>query len=162
MICCYNEKICVETYCATFFFSCARYPHEAGMRFTESESGFWDNVAALPGTQLAADPIVARTLGWMAQTTKSQRVLEIGTFRGSTTLTLAKCLPPNGTVVTCDNSGKYVLQELWSNSDVGAKIELRQGPIMETLEQLVQENAPPQFDMVVIDDDKRRYRSDPV
>ena len=81
-------------------------------------------------------------------------VLEIGTFTGYSSLSMAEALPPGGRIVTCDISEEHVAiaREHVSASPYADRIEFRVGPAIETLESL---SGP--FDLVFIDADKTGY-----
>jgi len=81
-------------------------------------------------------------------------VLEIGTFTGYSSLSMAEALPPGGRIVTCDISEEHVAiaREHVSASPYADRIEFRVGPAMESLESL---GGP--FDLVFIDADKTGY-----
>ena len=84
----------------------------------------------------------------------ARRVLEIGTFSGYSALSMASGLPPDGQIVTCDLDPKAlaVARRFIDASPHADRIEIRDGPALETLDQL----AGP-FDLVFIDADKTNY-----
>ena len=84
------------------------------------------------------------------------RVLEIGTFTGFSALMMAAALPEGGRLITCDIDRKTIAiaRSFFARSPHGSKIELREGPALETLATL---NGP--FDLVFIDADKGNYTS---
>jgi caffeoyl-CoA O-methyltransferase len=71
-------------------------------------------------------------------------------------LCLARALPPEGRVITCDKSEAYtaVARRFWAKSEHGVKIDLRMGDALETVRALP---AGEVFDMAFIDADKTRY-----
>jgi caffeoyl-CoA O-methyltransferase len=81
-------------------------------------------------------------------------VLEIGTFTGYSSLSMAEALMPGGRIITCDISEEHVAiaREHVSASPYADRIEFRVGPAIETLESL---SGP--FDLVFIDADKTGY-----
>jgi predicted O-methyltransferase YrrM len=81
-------------------------------------------------------------------------VLEIGTFTGYSSLSMAEALPPQGRIITCDISEKHVAlaREHIATSPYADRIEIRVGPAIETLATL---DGP--FDLVFIDADKAGY-----
>jgi caffeoyl-CoA O-methyltransferase len=81
-------------------------------------------------------------------------VLEIGTFTGYSSLSMAEALPPGGRIVTCDISEEHVAiaREHIGASPYADRIEIRVGPAIETLATL---DGP--FDLVFIDADKTGY-----
>jgi predicted O-methyltransferase YrrM len=82
------------------------------------------------------------------------QVLEIGTFTGYSSLSMAEALPPGGRIVTCDISEEHVAiaREHISASPYADRIEIRVGPAIETVATL---DGP--FDLVFIDADKSGY-----
>jgi caffeoyl-CoA O-methyltransferase len=81
-------------------------------------------------------------------------VLEIGTFTGYSSLSMAEALPPGGRIITCDISEEHVAiaREHIGASPYADRIEIRVGPAIETLATL---DGP--FDLVFIDADKTGY-----
>jgi len=90
----------------------------------------------------------------LVRATGAHRVLEIGTFTGYSALAMAEGLPDDGTLITCDvdPEATAIARRYWEQSPHGAKIDLRLGPALETIQSL----AGP-LDMVFIDADKASY-----
>lgn len=90
----------------------------------------------------------------------AREVLEIGTFTGYSTLCMARGLPPDGRLVTCDISEKWpgIARDYWSRAGVADRISVRIGEATETLEKLLAESGTDSFDFVFIDADKANYR----
>jgi caffeoyl-CoA O-methyltransferase len=90
----------------------------------------------------------------MVQKAQARRVLEIGTFDGTSALAMAEMLPDDGTVITCEiNPGLASLaRKRFSRSPHGRKIEVLVGPALETLRSLT---GP--FDLIFIDADTENY-----
>lgn len=86
--------------------------------------------------------------------TRARQVLEIGTFTGYSSLSMAEGLPADGALITCDVDPKAteIAKRYWSENPHGKKITLKLGPAAETLKQL---EGP--FDFVFIDADKANY-----
>jgi O-methyltransferase len=84
----------------------------------------------------------------------ARRTLEIGTFTGFSALTVALALPADGKVVGCDISEEWVNigRPFWKAAGVGAKIEIRIGPALDTLQQFERDGES--FDLAFIDADK--------
>jgi O-methyltransferase len=89
----------------------------------------------------------------------ARSVLEIGTFTGYSTLCMARALPPDGTVVTCDLSARWpaIGAEFWQRAGVTERIDLRIGDARRTLEALATERGHDSFDFAFIDADKSGY-----
>ncbi|HVF13572.1 MAG TPA: class I SAM-dependent methyltransferase [Acidimicrobiales bacterium] len=95
-----------------------------------------------------------RFLEFLVFMTGARRVLEIGTFTGYSTLSMAAALPPGGCIVTCDidPDTNAVARRHAASSPVGDRIEFRLGPALDTIATL---EGP--FDLVFIDADKESY-----
>lgn len=92
-----------------------------------------------------------RFLEMLVYISGARRVLEIGTFSGYSSLSMAAGLPPDGTIVTCDISEKHaeVACRHIAASPYAGRIEVRVGPAIGTIAEL---DGP--FDLVFIDADK--------
>jgi caffeoyl-CoA O-methyltransferase len=90
----------------------------------------------------------------MVQEVHARRVLEIGTFDGSSAIAMAELLPEDGTVLTCEiNAGlATIARKRLGRSPHGRKVEVLVGPAMETLPALI---GP--FDLIFVDADTRNY-----
>lgn len=90
-----------------------------------------------------------------------QRILEIGTSTGYSSLAMALALPDDGHLVTCDinEAATTKAQGYWHDAKVSDKITLLLGNANDSLRDLV--NAPEesleQFDLAFIDADKTNY-----
>jgi predicted O-methyltransferase YrrM len=103
----------------------------------------------------------ARFLENLIKVTKTKNVLEIGTFRGFSTAFLARALPEDGIVFTCDEDTRYVsaARRFWEALGVDEKIHFELDLATRTLERLVQDEPTLDFfDFVFIDADKENYR----
>jgi predicted O-methyltransferase YrrM len=89
----------------------------------------------------------------------ARRCLEIGVYTGYSSLVTALALPADGRLVACDLNAKWtaVARRYWREGGVAGKIDLRLGPAVETLAQLLAEGAAASFDFAFIDADKRHY-----
>lgn len=99
-----------------------------------------------------------QSVGMLLQTlvfaTGARRVLEIGMFAGYSAQMMAAALPDDGKLITCDIDPKAVAlaKEFFARSPDGHKIEVREGPALDTMKTL---EGP--FDLVFIDADKGNY-----
>jgi caffeoyl-CoA O-methyltransferase len=93
-------------------------------------------------------------LQMLVASTGARRVLEIGTFTGFSAQMMAAALPEDGRLITCDVDPKAlaIARSYFARSPHGSKIEVREGPALETLATL---EGP--FDLVFIDADKANY-----
>ncbi|HET9949408.1 MAG TPA: class I SAM-dependent methyltransferase [Longimicrobiales bacterium] len=86
-----------------------------------------------------------------------ERVLEIGTFTGYSSLVMALAIPEHGRIVACDVSEEWtqIARRYWAEAGVEQKIDLRLGPALDTLEALLREGIREAFDFAFIDADKK-------
>jgi len=93
-------------------------------------------------------------LSFLVFMTRAKRVLELGTFTGWSTIAMARALPPDGTIVTCDVNEETtaVARRYAEEAGVADRIDFRVGPGIETLATL---DGP--FDLAFIDADKEGY-----
>lgn len=103
------------------------------------------------------NPEVAHLLGFLVTLMGIRRILEIGTFTGYSTLTMALSLPDSGSLMTLDKDPNTtaIAEGYWKEAGVGNKIVLKLGNAHDTLEQLVRIES--RFDMAFIDANKRQY-----
>jgi caffeoyl-CoA O-methyltransferase len=99
-------------------------------------------------------PVEGRFLELLVHTSGAKRILEIGTFTGYSSLSMAAALPEDGRIDTLDIEPKHaeVAQRYFDRSPHGSKITVHLGPAVETIETLEGE-----FDLVFIDADKAGY-----
>lgn len=108
-----------------------------------------------PNAQMQIGPEQAQFMQLLAHLVGARRYLEIGVFTGYSALAMALALPPDGYILACDVSEEYtaVARRYWERAGVAGKIELRLGPALETLEQLLRTQTE-RFDLAFIDADK--------
>jgi caffeoyl-CoA O-methyltransferase len=98
--------------------------------------------------------IEGRFLGLLVSGLRARRVLELGTFTGYSSISMALALPPGGRVITCDVNEETteIARRYADEAGVADRIDHRLGPGLETIAQL---DGP--FDLVFIDADKPNY-----
>ena len=109
--------------------------------------------AGMPAIEVA--PNAGKMLKLLVQLSGARRVLEIGTLAGFSTIWMARGLPGDGTLLTCEFLPKHA-EVAWANIEaagLGGKVEIRLGPALETLAALAEEDREP-FDFIFIDADK--------
>lgn len=89
----------------------------------------------------------------------ASRTIEVGTFTGYSTLSVAQALPDDGVVIACDVSEEWtnIAKRYWQQAGVAHKISLRIGPAKETLTGLLNNLEQETFDFAFIDADKANY-----
>lgn len=85
-----------------------------------------------------------------------KRAIEVGTFTGYSSLSIAKALPPDGTLLCCDVSAEWtrLARDAWAAAGVADRVTLELGPALDTLRALPRE---PTFDLAFVDADKPSY-----
>src|SRR5690606_36648935 len=94
--------------------------------------------AKVPWPQMQVGRVKGACLEMLAAVSGARRILEIGTYTGYSALCMARALPPDGQLVTCDKSEEFtaVARQFWAASPHGAKIELRLGDALDTVRAL--------------------------
>ncbi|OGO73931.1 MAG: methyltransferase [Chloroflexi bacterium RIFCSPLOWO2_12_FULL_71_12] len=112
--------------------------------------------AGLPDIQVSAP--YGKMLHLLARAARARRILEIGTLGGYSAIWLARALPADGRLVTCELDPRHaeVARGNLERAGLGDRVEVHVGPALETLRGLASEGAEP-FDMVFIDADKPGY-----
>lgn len=109
--------------------------------------------AGLPSIQVS--PCQGKLLQVLARLARAQRILEIGTLGGYSTIWLARALSPGGRLITLEISPQHaaVATSNLARANLLHQVELRVGPALELLPKLAEEGGDP-FDLVFIDADK--------
>jgi len=104
--------------------------------------------------QMQVGPLEGRLLMLLVKLSGAKRAVEVGTFTGYSSLSIAEGLPEDGHLVTCDidPEATSIARRYWAECPWGHKIELRLGPALETLAEL---EGP--IDFAFIDADKKNY-----
>lgn len=100
-------------------------------------------------------PSQGKFLAMLTKITKADRVLEIGTLGGYSTLWFASALSAHGRIVTLEYSSHHarVARENFENSHLAHKIDLIEGAAAKSLQHLIDQQEKP-FDLIFIDADK--------
>jgi predicted O-methyltransferase YrrM len=119
------------------------------------EAALRDSAAAgLP--PIAVTPNQGKLLGLLARVQGARAILELGTLGGYSTIWLARALPAGGRLGTLEAQAEYaeIARANIAHAGLAETVELRVGPALQTLPQLVNEGAGP-FDLIFIDADKK-------
>jgi predicted O-methyltransferase YrrM len=138
----------------------ADYVREVGTRESELQRELRAVTAAGqrdPGMQIGPDQ--AQLMAFLVRLIGARRALEIGTFTGYSALAVAAALPEDGQLIACDVSEEYtsVGRPFWNKAGVAARIDLRLGPALATLDALITRGESGKFDFAFIDADKPNY-----
>ena len=123
-------------------------PPEALRRLVRETHEQLDRPQMLTGT------VEGRFLEMLVWAMRPRLVLEIGTYSGYSALSMAAALTDDARIVSCEISDEHAdfAQRHIDASPYAARIEIRRGPALETIESL---EGP--FDLVFVDADKTGY-----
>ena len=104
--------------------------------------------------QMMVGLLEGRFLGVLVRTLRARRVLELGTFTGYSSISMALALPADGRVITCDvdEETTAIARRYAEEAGVADRIDFRLGPALETVAAL-----DGTFELVFIDADKENY-----
>jgi predicted O-methyltransferase YrrM len=104
--------------------------------------------------QMMVGLLEGNLLAFFVRMLGARRVLELGTFTGYSSISMALALPPDGRVITCDvnEETNAIAARYAAEAGVADKIDFRLGPALESVAAL---DGP--FDIVFIDADKVNY-----
>jgi caffeoyl-CoA O-methyltransferase len=110
--------------------------------------------STLRAPQMLTGTIEGRFLELLVYGTSARRVLEIGTYSGYSSISMAAGLPPDGRIDTCEVDERHaeVARRYIEEAGYADRITVHVGPALETLSRL---DGP--FDVVFIDADKENY-----
>ena len=104
--------------------------------------------------QMMVGQLEGMLLAEVVRISGARRVLELGTFTGYSSISMALSLPPGGRVITCDVNEETtaIARRYAEEAGVADRIDFRLGPALESVAQL---EGP--FDLIFIDADKPNY-----
>jgi caffeoyl-CoA O-methyltransferase len=110
--------------------------------------------ATTTAPQMMVGPLEGQFLGWLVRLSSARSILEIGTFTGYSSVSMALNLPDGGRIVSLDVNEETtaVARRYAEEAGVADRIDYRVGSAIEGLQEL---DGP--FDLVFIDADKESY-----
>ncbi|KAL7696396.1 O-methyltransferase family protein [Lotmaria passim] len=98
-------------------------------------------------------------LGWLCETLGVKRAVEVGVFRGVTTLAMALHLPEDGLIRALDISREFasIGFEAWKAAGVDKKIDFIEGPAAASMQRLLDQGEAGTYDFIFIDANKDQY-----
>lgn len=115
-------------------------------------------------------PEEGQFLNILTKLTRAEKILEIGTFTGYSSLCFASALPENGRLICCDISTEWtnIAKRYWKEAGLEKKIDLKIGSAFETLQLLLDSKSDLEWapgwsfgfasiDLVFLDADKENY-----
>jgi predicted O-methyltransferase YrrM len=110
--------------------------------------------ATLERPQMLTGTIEGRFLEFLVHMTGARRILELGTYSGYGSISMAAALPAGGHIDTCEVEEQHaaVARRYIEEAGYTDRITIHLGPALETIERLEGD-----FDLVFIDADKENY-----
>jgi caffeoyl-CoA O-methyltransferase len=104
--------------------------------------------------QMMVGQLEGHFLAEVVRLSGARRILELGTFTGYSSISMALVLPTGGRIITCDvdEETNAIARRYAEEAGVLDRIDYRLGPALETIATL---DGP--FDIVFIDADKTNY-----
>jgi predicted O-methyltransferase YrrM len=135
------------------------YLVEHGVREPDILRRLREETADLPQHDMQIAPEQGALMAMLVGLIGARRCIELGTFTGYSSLAVALALPADGEIVCCDISEEWtaVARRYWSEAGVADRVDLRLGPALETLDDLIAGGASGTFDFAFIDASKREY-----
>ena len=115
--------------------------------------------AAIEFSEMQIAPEQGQFMALLVKLMGARRALEIGTFTGYSSISIASALPQGGELVCCDDSDEWTLmaKKYWQQAGLEDRIDFRLGDAARTLQALVDEGQAGTFDFIFIDADKQNY-----
>ena len=109
------------------------------------------------GMQISPDQ--GQFMGLLVELIGAKQIVEVGTFTGYSSIAMALALPADGRLIACDVSDEFtsIARRYWREAGVADKSELRLGPAVATLDEMLAAGEAGCFDMAFIDADKENY-----
>lgn len=137
--------------------------YEYLLKVSSRESGILRRLrtetSKLPRPEMQIAPEQGQFIMLLLRLMNAERILEVGTFTGYSTLCMALSVPPEGRIVACDIHDEWtqIARRYWSEAGVADRIELHLAPALETMESLLADEQEETYDFVFIDADKENY-----
>jgi predicted O-methyltransferase YrrM len=115
--------------------------------------------AKLPDSNMQIGPAQGGFMRWLVELIGAQRCLEIGVYTGYSSTAVALAMGNAGRLVACDINAvtTEIAKRYWELAGVTPRIQLRLGPAVSTLKELIDSGEEESFDFVFIDADKGSY-----
>lgn len=115
--------------------------------------------AELPQGRMQISPEQGQLMAVLVELMGARRIIEVGTFTGYSALVMAAAMPADGQLLACDVSEEWttIARRYWDEAGVSPRIELRLGPALETLDDLLASGQAHTWDLAFVDADKGNY-----
>jgi predicted O-methyltransferase YrrM len=135
------------------------YIFDMSVKETDCLRRLREETAAMPLAEMQIPPEQGQFLAFLVRILGARKALEVGVFTGYSTLWTAMALPADGRLVACDISREWtdIARRYWREAAVEDRIDLRLGPALDTLGELLRQGQGESFDFAFLDSDKENY-----
>jgi len=136
------------------------YVADVGVREHAAQKTCREETAKMGGiSRMQIAPEQGAFMGLTAKLMNAKRYIEVGTFTGYSSLSIALALGDDGHVDALDISDEFVgkARGYWASAGVAHKITAHIGPAVATLEQFLKDGRANSYDFAFIDADKPGY-----
>ncbi|MCH8333496.1 class I SAM-dependent methyltransferase [Candidatus Sumerlaeota bacterium] len=118
-----------------------------------------EETASLPMHGMQIAPEQGQFMRLILELTGARKALEIGTFTGYSAMWIAMGIGEEGRLIACDVSEEWteIAARYWKVAGLEERIDLRLGPALKTMAELLKKGARATFDFIFIDADKQEY-----
>lgn len=117
--------------------------------------------AKMPEARMQISPEQGQFMALLVELMDAQRIIEVGTFTGYSSIWMAAAMAPGGKLIACDIDENFtaVARRYWNEAGLSGRIDLRLAPAMETLNGLRSAGGDGSIDLAFIDADKTGYNA---
>src|SRR6478735_1290068 len=139
----------------------ADYTDDNWLRESAVKRRLREETAELPQANMQISPHQGQQIGLLARAIGARRAVEVGTFTGYSSLSIAEALPADGKLWCCDVSEQWtgIARRYWKEAGVADRIELTIGPALATLDGLLARGLGGRIDLAFIDANKDDYEA---
>jgi predicted O-methyltransferase YrrM len=136
-----------------------RYMLDVSVREPDLLEELREETRSVEGSDMQTPPEAGQFLFFLTRLLEAERALEVGVYTGYSSLRIARALPPEGQLVACDVSETWtrIARRYWQRAGLADRVDLRLGPALDTMDDLLDDGAAGTFDLIFLDADKERY-----
>ena len=136
-----------------------RYMQSVSLRESEELKSLREITQAMEKANMQISPDQGQFMAMLVKLMNARCIVEVGTFTGYSALAMAQALPDDGRLIACDISREWTGtgQIYWERAGVADRIDLRIGPALDTMDELLNEGLAGVVDLIFIDADKGNY-----
>jgi caffeoyl-CoA O-methyltransferase len=112
-----------------------------------------------PRKNMAIHPMQGQFMGVLVRALQPKKIVEVGTFTGYSSLSMALAMPADAEMWCFDISEEWtaLARRFWEEAGLADRIDLRLAPAAESLQALLDEGHEGTVDLLFLDADKQSY-----